>query len=330
MIYLILALLVVLSVLTRHIPPPVSSKLCGKPGTLTPSQKELVNNGGCYYEGMEMISFGCHTFKKDQWANAETQADTMNANKPKRFTGLWSSPVGSQYGWVHWCQHENFWFSDKPKTLKNKISQWNTWMVFTLKKEARVFVIDTLEDYESLISLYGKIMPCGTNGYMFAHYPRINWELFNEDYDALHLTEHGQVATRDTYMHGWDMETVLVTNIDVVEFKYGSNPFNHKVLWGYLLKAYYLCIAKALIAFEKIVAKFHRKIQDTMIFNRMWPYEYKYEKESEEEDWALDIEEEGDEEAKKALEERTQDRESNARNGLDSFMWDKFRDWDNF
>lgn len=107
-----------------------------------------------------------------------------------------------------------FWTS----TYREGISEWveaaedmdfapyaQNWFVLA-PREARVLVIDTLQDLKHLLDRY-------------PHRPikklRMRWldfEAIAEEWDAIHLTSGGQWATRLTHpdsLYGWDSESTL-------------------------------------------------------------------------------------------------------------------------
>jgi len=112
--------------------------------------------------------------------------------KPRPETGLWASPVDSSFGWKDWCELESF----RNCSPNNSFS-------FQLSSDARVFVINDIDDLEQLPWLEDR----SSNG--------PDYESIREIYDVLFLTEEGQYNTRLTYpknLYGWDCECILVMN----------------------------------------------------------------------------------------------------------------------
>ncbi len=109
-------------------------------------------------------------------------------NKPSG--GLWTSPVNSNYGWVHWCEQEEY--SATPEYVD-------------LEFHGRLLVVDGIYDLSKL--------PIARNGDLCT--PTVLFEELLQDYDGIHLTEDGQWATRYADLvdlYGWDCESVLVFN----------------------------------------------------------------------------------------------------------------------
>ena len=114
--------------------------------------------------------------------------------KPKKEGGLWTSPIDSKWGWKDWNDCERFIECDDR----------NSFTVY-LKADAKIFVIDSLEDLKKapLREGYGKKV--------------LDFELIAQNYDAIWLTEKGQNETHFSYpidLSGWDCETVLILNPD--------------------------------------------------------------------------------------------------------------------
>lgn len=121
--------------------------------------------------------------------------------------GLWTSTYDERFGsgWVQWCLSEEFDCDRKNPTFH----------IWTLEPdpEARVYTIDTYRDLDRLCRLYGRTHTFGEDspfGPFHDTYP--DWSLVAESYDAVHLTDDGQWATRlsgPLNLYGWDCESTL-------------------------------------------------------------------------------------------------------------------------
>lgn len=123
-------------------------------------------------------------------------SDVPFRNKPRG--GLWSSPVGSSFGWREWCEAEQY--GDLKKS-------------FDFDFVGSVLKIDSVADMESL-----PWIEC--NGSHFISFQALCAPGFS--YDAIHLTERGQQETRFSFpksLYGWDCECVLVLNPKSISFK---------------------------------------------------------------------------------------------------------------
>lgn len=114
------------------------------------------------------------------------------AHKPKG--GLWASPVDSKHSWKDWCIGEQFGLS------RLDIS-------FEFIFDGNAFVIDGIKDCEKL--MMAEVMP---------NYRVIDFERMSQSYDAIYMTARGEGDTRysDYHLYGWDCESVLVMNPNVI------------------------------------------------------------------------------------------------------------------
>ena len=117
--------------------------------------------------------------------------------KPK--WGFWTSTYDAERqssAWVDWCLAEEF----------GDVTA-GSWFVLTPDPRARVYVIDGLVDLQHLIKNYPQP---GAEAYM-RFYACLDFERLAQEYDAIHLTERGQWATRHSTpnLNGWDVECTL-------------------------------------------------------------------------------------------------------------------------
>ena len=107
--------------------------------------------------------------------------------------GLWTSTWDprSCSGWAQWCIEARF-----------KKPPYAVWLL-DVEPAARVFTVDTYYDLAVLMDAYGVPTRWGHE---------IAWGRLARDYDALHLTDAGQWATRLSEPHslyGWDCESTV-------------------------------------------------------------------------------------------------------------------------
>ena len=117
--------------------------------------------------------------------------------KPYRTSGLWASPMDSKYGWKQWCTQENF-----------QTERLNSSFRFILKDNAKVAHVRNLTDLHRLPEREDAANMCYN----------IDFEALAKEYDAIevHLTEDvsGELYY---YLYGWDCDSILILNPDVVE-----------------------------------------------------------------------------------------------------------------
>jgi hypothetical protein len=107
--------------------------------------------------------------------------------------GLWTTPLGSTYGWKQWCTEENF----QPDSLASS---------FIVEFTGRAMVIDTYQDLRSFP--WVPFLP-GMKSLLSP-----DWEHIKTVADGIWLTEQGQRQTRwsEPNLYGWDCESFLVLN----------------------------------------------------------------------------------------------------------------------
>lgn len=125
----------------------------------------------------------------------------------------WIKPIGGIWGstyipdevyssdWERWCIEENFGYN------------WREAVIFTLKPDAKVYEIDSVQDLNNLARAYN----VHGNGVL----TRLDFEaMVAAGIDAIHLTEKGQKETRFSRpytLYGWDVESWLILNIHAID-----------------------------------------------------------------------------------------------------------------
>ena len=135
---------------------------------------------------MRYIVLGKTELKKELF-NKDLTNDGIN----KPVGGLWSSPYtpGKKYisDWDRFCKEENF---DK--------EDWSKGIIFKLKDNARIYTIDSYEDLTVLVNKY-------PNEKSIIRTDALDFNKIAEDYDAIHLTEEGNLVNPTTgntaYVH---------------------------------------------------------------------------------------------------------------------------------
>ena len=123
----------------------------------------------------------------------------------KPIGGIWGSTYiqGEVYSsdWERWCIEENFGYN------------WKEAVIFTLKPDAKVYEVDSVQDLNNLAKAYN----VHSNGFL----PHLDFEaMVAAGIDAIHLTEKGQAETRFSRpysLYGWDVESWLILNIGAID-----------------------------------------------------------------------------------------------------------------
>ncbi len=137
--------------------------------------------------------------------------------KPASGTGVWASTIldekeGCMSDWHRWMA----W--DMPSWIGHEgIQLW-------IKRTARVYMVDTEQDYKALIKSYpactfsnngwGQLEPDEDGGC-------VDFVKMSQDFDIFWLTERGQADTRygRHNLYGWDAESSLILNNVIERFK---------------------------------------------------------------------------------------------------------------
>lgn len=120
---------------------------------------------------MKLIHYGSCRYDPKKFKPVKNPENYGLSNKPKGGTGLWTSPVDSEWGWKQWCEAAEF-------------GRLTTRFTIELSKYAKVLTIDTEQDWVSFISKFGDVIPNNLGAYI-KHF--INFEkVLTEGYDAIH------------------------------------------------------------------------------------------------------------------------------------------------
>jgi len=135
---------------------------------------------------LRLVHYGAPRYEPSRF---KPVSDVPFRNKP--MGGLWTSPVGSSYGWKEWCKAEAY----------SECSQ-----SFELDFFGSILTIDSLEDMTSLPWIE-------VDGMHFISFQAMCALGFA--YDAIHLTIQGESTTSFSLpksLYGWGCETVFVMN----------------------------------------------------------------------------------------------------------------------
>ena len=134
----------------------------------------------------------------------------------KPLGGLWCSEYREDIisNWYQWCDTENF--------HKEKL---NNGVIFELKENAKIFVIDGYKDLLLLLEKYE------LKNEMSNFLTSLDFESIAKDYDAIKLTESGERETSFSVpsLYGWDIESMLIMNYDIIK-----NQKSFKKYWQHI------------------------------------------------------------------------------------------------
>lgn len=135
---------------------------------------------------MELIHYGKNPFDIGLFEKVE------NGSRNKPAGGFWTSPINSKFGWKDWCESANY----GDLSCSHAITYPSTCKILRINNEHDLDYLPWLNSY------------------------KIDFEiLVREGFDAMHLTVEGESATRHTFprsLYGWDCETVLIFNSELI------------------------------------------------------------------------------------------------------------------
>jgi hypothetical protein len=112
--------------------------------------------------------------------------------------GLWTSTFnGGASAWVDWCVGNEF---GDPYSKK--------WFLLSPHEDTRILTINSYNKLHKILKEYPFKRQHPLGGYD----EYLDYEAISKDYDAIHLTEKGQIETHLSgciNLHGWDCESVL-------------------------------------------------------------------------------------------------------------------------
>lgn len=123
-------------------------------------------------------------------------------NKP--IGGLWASRKDDPYGWKSWCEREEF-----------RLHTFDQSFEFTLKDYANILVLSNRDQLDNLPKIDSHGIPELTyNKEDWKSECYLDFKKLKQDYDAIELTDVGQFYWA---LYGWDCNSILIMNPDIVE-----------------------------------------------------------------------------------------------------------------
>lgn len=124
--------------------------------------------------------------------------------------GLWASPMAAEWGWYDWCRSENF----NTDRLCERF-------VFTLSNKAKVVHIRSVADLKKLpdqkLSKYPIYVDFGWKCIDFEKLLAVGIDAVELHLSEEKPTSHGFMDGLYWQLYGWDCDSILIMNPDVVE-----------------------------------------------------------------------------------------------------------------
>ena len=177
---------------------------------------------------MNLITLGIDTIDPEKFGKIKNR--NFN-NKPAG--GLWCSPEIGEYTWKDFVESEDY----------KKDYYFSKMVLITLKESSKIYKINSVEDFMNCVVQYSYLsnskISCDNRDIL---YPNnyldniidikylIDYEKLSKDYDALWITMNALVELENEFLDrrmygnyhlnplfGWDVETVLLFNLNCIE-----------------------------------------------------------------------------------------------------------------
>jgi hypothetical protein len=153
------------------------------------------------------IHYGASNYEPQRFT---TILNTLLGVKPEG--GLWATPENADYGWKEWCESNEFNMDRLNKHFKFKLSQ-----------QANILQINCVEDLKSLPKaeppqIGGAKLPSSIMSWVLLDFEK----LLQNGVDAIQVNISNDTALEfddKLYyaLYGWDCDSILVMNKDVIE-----------------------------------------------------------------------------------------------------------------
>ena len=158
---------------------------------------------------MKYVHYGSYIFDPLRWIPIQNAPFERSFEKP--IGGLWASPIDAKLGWADWCQLEDF-------NLDGLIESFE----FELSENARVLRVSSEDVVRSLPRILNdpKINDFLQWNAKFSRRPPefpIDFEQLSRDYDVIEFLA-SQFFHPSGILRGWDCDSILVLNKDVLCF----------------------------------------------------------------------------------------------------------------
>ena len=143
------------------------------------------------------IHYGHTEFRRDLFCEINNR---LMFSKP--WGGLWASPVDAEFGWIDWCEREDF--------CKYRVSECFEFILSDTAKVLHIYGVEQLDDLPR-------------QDECLASWVCLDFEqLLSDGWDAveLHLSEEtsygGFMNGLYWSLYGWDCDSILIMNPEVI------------------------------------------------------------------------------------------------------------------
>ena len=153
---------------------------------------------------------GAKLLTEEKFSPVQQSAAAMHT---KPTCGLFCCPVEREgktiSAWQRFCLSERF-------NYENVVTDA---VMFEIRVDAKTALVDSLSDYNNLLSVYGTLTSLGNTV--------IDWERLSLDFDFFYLTRKGLTECYEL-LPGWDVPTGIVLNFSAIGEQHHEklNPFD--------------------------------------------------------------------------------------------------------
>lgn len=129
-------------------------------------------------------------------------------SKPVPHTGLWASPIDSDFGWMEWCIDADF-----------NLDKLLTHFKFTLSDRAKVLFVNKLSDVDNYVSMPDELNIMFRSNSTSSLLYNLDFEqMIKDGYDAIELSHEDNYAEiHFSLFNTWDCDSILILNPDIIE-----------------------------------------------------------------------------------------------------------------
>ena len=145
------------------------------------------------------VHYGHEKFEPEKLLNRKRDP-FLQKYKP---TGLWGSPVDSEWGWIDWCKSEGF----RPERLKTSFK-------FKIDPSARILEVRNPDDVRSYIIAEEHRFPDDTIFYDYS----LDTSQIEKEYDGMevYMNDNYNELHNTPIFYVWDVDSLVVWNPDMV------------------------------------------------------------------------------------------------------------------
>lgn len=158
----------------------------------------------------------------DQWWDKPKECLDINGLRFP-FNGLWASPVDTDWGWIDWCKQNDF-----------HLDSFEWYQTFTLKDNAKICTIDSLQSLNVFLKKYAKRVETidydytrkqkfvditediDPNAWVASGTYRYNWNKVVIDFDGIEVSHDFNFNLIHKIFYTWDCDSIVIWNPEII------------------------------------------------------------------------------------------------------------------